>query len=891
MKRYLIVFLPFLLFSCLSEEKTKYTIGFSQCLTSDSWRKDMQAGLERELSFHPEVRLITKDAKAINQLQIRQIQEFIDQKVDLLIVSPNESAFITPVIEKAYRSGIPVIVLDRRTLSNNYTAFVGANNILVGKNGGVYAKILLKGHGNILEVGGAQNITPFFDRHIGFKSIVQENSGLKIIKTIWDAGNKDSLKAFFITHPETDLVFTHNDRLAYDVYKVCEELKIRNKIKIIGVDGLNGKNDGLELVQKGMIDATILYPTGGEEAIQVAIKILKNQPYKKENQLLTTIINPENVGIMISQFNKITEQQNDIERQARKLKDLNQIYSSQRNVLYITLLLLTLVLGIGGVLVLVFKEKQLSNKMLAQQNEEIIQQKEEIERVSLRAKEATEDKMRFYSYISHEFKTPLSLILTPTTDLLHRKTFDSRDSRPVLELIQKNANRLLRLVDQILDLRKIDAGKITLNSSTYDLVSFIADIVNDFKYKAQRNQIDLLFNCSFKELAYTFDAGKLDKVLFNLLSNAFNHTPKGGLIHITLLKNRTNVEILIRDNGSGMTETEKQNAFELFYSGNHTIPFGTGLGLALSREFVNLHQGEIILESEKNKGTTFKITLPYSENNTVFEPLPIINRTIEEQADEPENVEELNSDISIIIIEDNKDLSTFLKTKFSANYLVKTANTAEDGWDLILSGIPDLIISDVMLPGQDGFSLTQKVKEDFRTSHIPVILLTAKGRIESQIEGTKAGADAYMAKPFNQLLLEEQVRNLLENRDRIRRRFSNEVTNFSNIQQRERKFLMDFELLIEKYLKDSTLSVEKISREMGMSRVQLYRKITALTNKNVNDYIAEYKIKKAKQLLADFSKNVTEIAYELGFNNPSYFTTFFKQKTDKTPSEWRQTLM
>ncbi len=891
MKRYLIVLISFLLISCLSEEKAKYTIGFSQCLTSDSWRKEMQASLERGLSFYPEVKMITKDAQAINQLQIHQIQEFIDQKVDLLIVSPNESAYVTPVIEKAFRAGIPVIVLDRRTTSNKYTAFVGANNILVGRNAGIYAKILLQGYGNILEVGGPPDVTPFFDRNIGFKSVIQENPGLKIIKTIWNAGDSDSLKAFFNTHPEIDLVFTHNDRLAYTVYKVCKELRIKNKVKIIGVDGLSGKNEGLDLVQKGMLDATILYPTGGEEAIQTAVKILKHQPFKKENQLLTTIVNPENVGIMIAQFNKITEQQNNIARQANKIKDLNQIYSSQKNVLYITLLLLTLVLGFGGVLLLVFKEKQMSNKMLAQQNEEIIQQKEEIERVSLQAKEATEDKMRFYSYISHEFKTPLSLILTPTTDLLHRKTLDSRDSRPVLELIQKNANRLLRLVDQLLDLRKIDAGKITLNSSTYDLVSFIADIVNDFKYKAQRSQIDLLFICSFKEIAYTFDASKLDKVLFNLLSNAFNHTPKGGLIHVTLLKNGTTIEILIRDNGRGMTETEKQNAFELFYSGNQNISFGTGLGLALSREFVNLHQGEITLESEKNKGTTFTITLPYSENNSVFEQLPVFNRNIEEQVDEPEIVEEINSDISILIIEDNKDLSTFLKTKLSANYAVKIANTAEEGWELILSGIPDLIISDVMLPGQDGFSLTQKVKEDFRTSHIPVILLTAKGRVESQIEGTKAGADAYMAKPFNQLLLEEQVRNLLENRDRMRRRFSNEVTNFSNIQQSERKFLIDFELLIEKYLKDSTLSVEKISREMGMSRVQLYRKITALTNKNVNDYIAEYKIKKAKQLLADLSKNVTEIAYELGFNNPSYFTTFFKQKTDKTPSEWRQTLM
>ena len=242
---------------------------------------------------------------------------------------------------------------------------------------------------------------------------------------------------------------------------------------------------------------------------------------------------------------------------------------------------------------------------------------------------------------------------------------------------------------------------------------------------------------------------------------------------------------------------------------------------------------------------------------------------------------------SIVIIEDNVELLTFLKNRLSTKYQVFGEESAEKGWETILKNIPDIVVSDVMLPGNDGFWLTNRLKSDFRTSHIPIILLTAKGQIESQIEGAKAGADAYIAKPFNQQLLEEKINGMIENNRRMRLRFSNEITDPHDVEKVERKFLLDFELLIEKGLKNSTLSVENLSQEMGMSRVQLYRKITALTDKNVNDYISEYKIKKSKQLLQDPTKNISEIAYELGFNNPGYFTTFFKQRTKQTPSEWR----
>ena len=885
-----------LIISCDSKKEKSLKIGFSQCTTGDSWRKNMLDGMKRELSFYPEIVFEMKDSEGKTEKQNQDIQKFIDEKVDLLIVSPNENKVHTEVIEKAYNAGIPVIILDRRTTSNKYTAFVGAENYLVGQNAGEYANILLKGNGTVLDITERSNSSSTIDRNAGFVDAIRKYTNIKFSKSLLLSDfDSISMKKYFIEHPSVNLVFAHNDRIALTIYKACKALGISKKIKIIGVDGLAGTNEGLDMVSKGMIDATILYPTGGEESIQTAVKILENRPFDKENQLFTTVITPDNVRIMLSQFQKVKVQQQDIERQALKITELNYTYSSQRNRLYFISALLLIVIILGGFLWYLLTEKQKSNKVLEEQNLAIIKQNEEIERVSLQARQAVEDKMRFYSYISHEFKTPLSLILTPTEDLLNRKSYDSKEGKPILALILKNANRLLRLVDQILDFRKIDAGKIVLTTETYDLVSFTKEIVNDFAIKAKKSNIDLQFICPFKELSYTFDAEKLDKVFFNIISNAFKYTPNGGLIHITLLRNIQNIEISISDNGVGMDKKDKENAFELFYRGTQNISFGTGLGLALSREFVDLHDGEITVESEKGKGTTFKILLPYLENITSKQKqqIPLVNRTIENDIisiNEDINYKKNNkseSETAIVIVEDNLDLLAFLSNKFSQFYRVRTAQSAENGWQIILNTIPDVIISDVTLPGRDGFSLTQQVKQDFRTSHIPVILLTARGKLESQIEGEKAGADAYMGKPFNQQLLEEKVKNLLDNRDRIRRRFSNEITNLSQVQTNERKFLIDFELLIEKYMKENTLSVEHLSKEMGMSRVQLYRKITALTNKNVNDYIAEYKIKKAKQLLQDPTKNITEIAYELGFNNPGYFTTFFKQKTNQTPSDWR----
>nr|WP_255066764.1 substrate-binding domain-containing protein [Lacihabitans sp. LS3-19] len=854
----------------------------------------MNSEMKRELAFHPEFKLEIIESYSETEQQIEQVRAIAKEDIDLLIITPNEAKPLTAAIEEIYKSGVPVIFVDRKTDSGQYTAFIGADNYEIGKTTGKFISSQFRDRGNIIELELEMTSSPATERHRGFKDAVADAPNLKIVESVeikdglTDINNY--LPRILKEHPETNIVFAHTDFLAVTAYEVAQKVEKAKSLFFVGIDALP-VSKGMQQVKERILDASLLYPTGGAEAIQTAVKILKKQPFKKENKLLTNVITAENVDIMLSQIEKIKEQQVDIERQVYRINDLNKTYSSQRNRLYFMSALFIGVVVLGTFLFFLLQEKQQSNIVLAQQNDAINRQKDEIEKVSEVARQATEDKMRFYSYISHEFKTPLSLILTPTEDLIERKAYNVNESKQVLELIKKNANRLLKLVDQVLDLRKIDAGKIELNADFYDLVSFSKEIVDDFKFKAKNANIDLQFICPFKELPYEFDAEKLDKVLFNILSNAFKYTPNGGFIHVSLMKNINNVEIKISDNGVGMSEIDRENAFEMFYRANKNVSLGTGLGLALSREFVHLHKGEISVESKKDSGTSFIISLPLllNDSRNQVADAPVFDHEIETEKVEKSELRPLESDISLVIIEDNAELLEFLNAKFSKLYNVYLAESAEEGWDKILNFVPDLIISDVMLPKQDGFELTQKVKQDFRTSHIPVILLTAKGKIESQIEGTKAGADAYMGKPFNQLLLEEKVKNLIENRDRMRRRFSNEITNPGNVQSSERKFLLDFELLIEKYLNDSTLSVEKLSAELGMSRVQLYRKITAITNHNVNDYIAEYKIKKAKSLLADASKNISEIAYELGFNNPSYFTTFFKQKTNKTPSEWRNT--
>lgn len=910
MARLLLPVLWLLVIACQSDAPDSKTlrIGFSQRTSADTWRKTMQENMRQELSFTPEIDFVVKDAQGQTSRQVAQIQELIDQRVDLLIVSPNAALPITPIVEKAYQQGIPVVILDRRTASDQYTAYVGADNVEVGRTAGTYASALLKGRGDVVEIGESPGSSADIDRHWGFMDAINRHPGIRLVTRLegdWDKQPFASkLTQLLTSTPNIDLIFAQNDRTALKAFAVCQKLGLQNRIKIIGVDGLPGKNEGIGLVDRGILNATVLYPTGGKEAIRTAVAILKKQPFKRENRLPTTLIDSTNVRIMQLQNEKVMEQQGDIEKQIQRIDQLNRTYASQKNTLYFIAMLLLVAVLLGGYALYLFRSKRTAYDLLEKQNGAIRAQKDEIERVSAQARLATEEKLRFYSYISHEFNTPLSLILTPTEDMLSQKTIPPHELKSNLSLIQKNAYRLLRLIDQMLDLRKTDAGKQRLHAAEQDLVAFIADIVQDFKRKAQKQRIDLQFIPSTPRLPVWFDGEKLDKVIVNLLANAFKYTAKGGLIHVRLATLDGRVRIQVEDNGDGMTPDEQAHAFDLFFSGTKTFNLSKGLGLALSMEFIQLHQGDISVQSRRDEGTTFTVVLPLGnahldadeKDGTISQKTALYQSLVDYTEGETESPQLValpdRQAATVLVVEDNDELRAFLTARLGKEFDVVAEGSGTAGWERALETIPDLIISDVMMPtradvSMDGFQLTQRVKADWRTSHIPVILLTSKGQMESRIEGARAGADLYLTKPFNTAHLLESIRTTLANRQKLQQRFAADFSALTGNRE-DKKFINELAALVEQNLTDPAFGVEKLSRDMGLSRVQLYRKVQAVLNMNVMDYLTDIRLKRAKFLLRETTKSMADIALETGFNSPAYFTTFFKQHTQKTPSEYRR---
>ena len=468
--------------------------------------------------------------------------------------------------------------------------------------------------------------------------------------------------------------------------------------------------------------------------------------------------------------------------------------------------------------------------------------------------------------------------------------------------------RLLRLVNQLMDFRKIEEGKMKLRASKNNIVEFIAEITNAFADIASKKKISFRVDSKYKELEVWFDVNMLDKILFNILSNAFKYTNDHGSIVVSVSKDsiNTNAVITIEDTGVGMGPETLEHAFDLFYQGNEGTYKGTGLGLALSKELITLHHGSIKIKSEKWKGTTFEIKLPLGkehleQNEIEKESNPyFLNyedaKVYTNEADglKPyisEEVVSTEKDHSILIIEDNHEIRTFLKNQLDKNYEIIEAENGNVGLNLAYEIVPDVIVSDILLPGKDGMVITETLKNDIRTSHIPIIILTAKGSIEQQIEGLKLKADAYIAKPFNVQYLKETIRNLIKNRETLRDHYSSELAydsmRASSSKKIDRKFVSEFSAIVENNIANENFGVDDICREIGISRVQLYRKVKAVLGLNVNDYILSVRMQKAKYLLLNEDLSISEISFKVGFSSQAYFSTVFKSKFGVTPKAFK----
>lgn len=886
-----------------SGKSDKINIGFSQGLGNHPWRQAMNHAMEIQASLHSEVQLSISKAEGSVKKQIQDIQKMIDSRVDIIIISPIEPNSLIPLVEKAYEQKIPVILVDRKINSSKYTTYIGADNIEIGKQAGQYIISDSKNLKKVIEIKGDDNSSPTIERSLGFQQTIKNNSNTELIKTFRGLPAEAFRKTLDSLGNQSLYVFAFNDELASQAWQVARNAGVENQIKFIGVDGLNTKDGGIQMVLDGKLNATLLYPTGGAEAIESAVKIYNRQSVPKRIKLSTTIIDRLNAEIMRNQFDKIIEQQGVIENQVNAVKKQTELYASQKELFRWSVVLLILMFCLVAYAIYLIYAIKIKNKQLTLTNERITIQRNQIEMIADELKQSNEARVNFFTGLSHEFKTPITLILSSLESL--KDTFKSKETKPSyeLELINKNSNRLLRLVDNLLDFRKIENKTFNLRVSKTNIYDFTYGIFRDFENEAKKRNIKFEIHSSNKNLELYIDRNLMDKVYFNLLSNAFKFTPDNGKIEITILEKGNQAVITFKDNGIGIPEKEIGNVFEAYFKGSNNRKNSSGIGLHLSRQFVELHLGKI--EVNSFQGTEFIINLykgnkHFNEDQMIKEPSVMDAETLAkedvfgavEEGSFIQNQENPGDRYSLLLVEDNSDLSFFLSNKLQTEFDVMVS----DGTDAIekaLSEIPDIIVCDVNLPDKNGFEICEILKNDLRTSHIPIILLTALDNKESYLQGLKSGVDLYLTKPFSYPILIQSLRALLYNREKLRYYYTNNIgriVDSKSFGSMEQTFVNKLNQIIKTNIDNPDFSVENLADLLNISRIQLYRKIKAMFDVNVSDYINNIRLEQAKSMLQNPGLTISEIAYKTGFSSPNYFSTVFKNKFGVSPNVFRKSV-
>ena len=883
---FLLVWLTLIvLCGCTSSGKQKkHVIGLSQCMLDDAWRQAMINDMRIEASNYDDVEIIIKDAQNNNETQIQQIRDLIRQKVDVLIISPYQSEPITAVAEEAYRAGIPTIITDRKVNTDQYTSFVGANNYEIGLAAGNYAANYLPPNAIILEIWGLTQTSPAQERHKGFVDALREREDLSFrkIEGQWlvDTARMELRK---LEHPEQiDFVYAHNDMMAIaarEYFMAWDSIRGR-ELRIIGVDAVAGA--GLEAVEDGRINASFLYPTGGEQVIRTAMRIIQGEPVDKFIPLRTAPVDHQSARTLLLQADQLQKYKQRIEAQRSRIDGLSDRFYFLRNSLGVISLLM---IGFIALSIYAFY----INRKMRQANRKLISLNAEM-------KEVTAQKLQFFTNVSHEVRTPLTLILAP----LDRLIVSLRESPYAsdLGLIQKNANRLLRVINQILDFRKVEGKQEKLAVREIDLVPFVGEIKSYFDSMASVRAIAYTFTSSIKQCTLWIDPDLLEKVFVNLLSNAFKFTPEGGSVRIELTEEEDRVFIQVIDTGSGIQPGNLPHLFDRFYTEDRSM--GTGIGLHLVKEYIHMHGGEIRVESEPGQRTTFTVCL--RKGKAHFEDSDLMETSVSHQAYEASRLDDSETHkmlsktypYTILITEDDDEVRCFLERELSPHFKTRTAANGKDALRVLEEEEISLVVSDVMMPEMNGFELCRMIKSQLPFSHIPVILLTALTDERQRIFGITGGADDYIQKPFHTDYVKIKIIHLLQERQKLRERLLEKLRDNKLLLSEPEKvesiddaFLRKFAEQIEAVYADPEYNVEKLSETLGLSRGHLHRKIKELTGTAPVEFLRTYRLNKATQLLRQNAYTVSEVAYRTGFSSPAYFSKCFKAVYGVTPTEYQ----
>ena len=926
-KLHLIIYVAIIvLLTGCAQQPRKYVIGVSQC-SEDTWRDKLNDELKMGEYLNDSLIVKLASSNDDNVLQNKQVNQFIDEGVDLLIVSPNQLSAISKAVERAYDKGIPVILYDRKTNSDKYTAFIGCDNYTIGKSMGTFIAQQLQGKGRIVEISGLEGSSPALERHRGFMDAIKPYPGLQVVASEggnWkEEGGIQAMKRILKQTQDFDYVFAHNDCLAWGAYVAARQMRVKRNYKYTGVDGMATEGGGLELVRDGIFEASYLYPTKGDEVIALAMKILKHQPYERDNYLSTSIITQANAALTLMEAR-------DAERQTHNLKTLhkqvNQYlsdYNSQKVMLiglclFLFVCLAAAALVFRGYLIKVKLNETLAktNGELKRLNVELGEKNGELKRLNEEVLELTHSRLVFFTNISHELRTPLTLIADPVEMLLEDSGIKGK-SRELLKMVQRNALALQQLVSNILDFRKIQNGKMELKLYRFDIVKTLTMWVGDFQLTAERKQIRLHLDVDDLKGSHEMiaDQEKISRIVFNLLSNALKYTPAGGEIFVSLKDEGANLRLDVRDTGKGISQDEADKIFERFFQAKGAAS-GTGIGLALVKSFVELHHGEARVESEPGKGSDFIVVIPREQegdSQVIHNDVDIVDNSVNASASTGKNVvdesvlqyiddgdrsrgkvqqlvNENTNRPTVLVIDDNTDIRQYERTLLQDEYVVLEAADGKEGLAVALKEVPDLVICDVMMPVMDGLEFTKQLKTNTATSHIPVIMLTAKNLEEHRAEGYEHGADSYITKPFHSKVLLARIENLLRQRQLLKNLYqgaqeAEKEISESLLEDRDKQFLKQLQAIIQKNLSDSEFGVEDMGQQIGLSRVQLYRKVKAMTGSSVVDLLRKARLAKARRLLETRSMSVSEVAYEVGFSAPSYFTKCFKEEYGMLPGD------
>lgn len=876
MKQWLyVVFLTLVFSACSDNNVKKYVIGVSQC-SEDIWRDKLNNELVMSTYQHDNVTLKFASANDNDRLQKQQIEQFIKEGVNLLIVSPNQIHTISSVIDKAYDAGIPVILFDRKTDSRKYTAFIGADNYEAGHEIGYFIGQQLEGKGNIAEICGLQASSPAIERNRGFMDALKNYPDIKVVAR----GYGDWIKESGVTAMDSILVqskepfqyvFAQNDRMALGALQSIKKHKVKG-IKIVGIDALPVPGGGMENVRDGNLEASYIYPTRGDSVMQLALNILEKKPYKRDNYLKGALVTKANANVLLMQNEEMNKQTARLNALHGKVDTYLVQYNHQK--MYIVLFSIILLLLIG-IMVYIYRT---------------ILMKRRIE------EEANKAKLQFFTNISHELRTPLTLIADPVNYIIHDDNLNSQQ-RSMLQIVQRNVLVLTQLVSEILDFRKVQNGKMELRLSDFNLAESMKQWIKLFSVSAQKKHIAISMDAP-DTIMLRADQDKIERICYNLLSNALKYTSEGGEISLMAKEEDGRVMISVADNGCGISSDELPYIFDRFYQAKNAGR-GTGIGLAIVKAFTELHHGEVSATSIEGKGSTFTIHIPVRQKGEVTnQPTEKIEQLVEpssaeEVPNQARHIDELiqpyqTDKPEVLIIDDNIDIRTYLRSVLSEKYNVSEAADGKVGLELARKIVPDIVLSDIMMPVMDGLAFCQQLKTDKAISHIPVILLTARSLDEQRAEGYEHGADAYLSKPFSLRLLLSRIDNLIESRKKLNQTWSkgvedDEIGNISN--EIDKSFLKQLRKIIQENLANSDLSVEQIGDEIGLSRVQLYRKVKALTGYSPVEIVRKARLTRARHLLQTTERTVSEVAYAVGFSTPSYFSKCYKDEFGENPKK------